>query len=74
MDNVVAITVRSVYGEDKFYPHNDQARSLAAIAGTKTLTRDVLLVAQDMGFIIRRITADRDDALAEILGEYGVSA
>ena len=52
MDNVIEITVRNVYGEDKFYPHNDQARGLAAIAGTKTLTKAVLRVAQDMGFTI----------------------
>jgi hypothetical protein len=58
MSGVVAITVKNVYGEDKFYPHNDQARGLAAIAGTKTLTRGVLRVAQDMGFTIRVDQAD----------------
>jgi hypothetical protein len=52
MDNVIEITVRNLYGVDQFYPHNDQARGLAAIAGTKTLTKAVLRMAQDMGFTI----------------------
>ena len=74
MNDVIAITVRSVYGVDKYYPSNDQAKKLAAIAGTTTLTGPTLRMAEDMGFRLRRITPDRDAALVEILGEYGVSA
>ena len=85
MDNVIAITTRDVYGAVKAYPANDQALKLAAIAGTATLTPGALSIARDMGFVIRHITVDQNgfsisdtpsanDALAEILGEYGVSA
>jgi hypothetical protein len=53
MDSTIAISVRNVYGEDKYYPANDQARSLASIAGTKTLTISTMRLAADMGFTIR---------------------
>jgi hypothetical protein len=35
----IEITVREVYGETKYYPANVAAHALAAIAGTKTLTK-----------------------------------
>ncbi|MFM2288826.1 MAG: hypothetical protein RL684_1969 [Pseudomonadota bacterium] len=39
------LTRREVYGVVKWYPANDAARALAKIAGTKTLTEEVLAVA-----------------------------
>lgn len=43
------ITVCSVYGRNVAYPANGAAESLAAIAGTKTLTRMTLALALEMG-------------------------
>jgi len=74
MIDVIAVTIKNVYGEPKAYPANEQAQILADIAGTKTLTVNTLRCAEDMGFIIRRITPNVNDAMAEILGEYGVTA
>tara|TARA_R100000687_G_C6402609_1_gene142633 strand:+ start:235 stop:441 length:207 start_codon:yes stop_codon:yes gene_type:complete len=67
MDSTIAISVRNVYGEDKYYPANDQARSLASIAGTKTITMATMRLAADMGFTIKRIEtnpADLDNLIA----------
>ena len=38
----IEITVREVYGEIKYYPQNLAARTLASIAGTKTLTKSTI--------------------------------
>lgn len=53
----VQIQIRNVYGEEKAYPANDQARCIAAIAGTKTLTRHSLVYVLAMGATI--IEVDR---------------
>ena len=50
---VVLVRTREVYGEPRVYPANTQAELLARIAGTTTLTRRVLELAQDMGFEIK---------------------
>lgn len=49
---VVAVTVKTVYGNQLVYPANTQAEILAKIAGTKTITLDTLYHAQAMGFRI----------------------
>ena len=46
------VTIKSVYGENKFYPANEAADWLAAIAGTKTLTLSTLRNALHMGMEI----------------------
>lgn len=52
------LEVRSVYGLDKIYPMNQQAKMVAALAGTKTLgTREIALAwalsnASGQGFSI----------------------
>lgn len=43
------IEPKNLYGVWKFYPRNDVAETLAAIAGTKTLTLDVIRLAQSIG-------------------------
>lgn len=52
---VVQITIKSVYGEDKAYPMNDVASHFAAIAGTKTLTRNTLRNILAMGCSIQEL-------------------
>ena len=53
----VEITVRNVYGVPTIYPANDQAKLLAKLAGTKTLTNATLAVAEQMGFAIVTVQA-----------------
>jgi hypothetical protein len=57
MNKRVEIEVRNVYGVPTIYPVNDQAKLLAKIAGTKTLTNATLAVAEQMGFAIVTVTA-----------------
>ena len=44
----IELRKREVYGRVTWYPENDAAKALAAIAGTKTLTEDVLNIAMRM--------------------------
>ena len=53
----IEITVRKVYGVPTIYPANDQAKLLAKIAGTKTLTNASLALAEQMGFSIVTVQA-----------------
>lgn len=43
------IEAKNLYGAWKFYPINETATLLAAIAGTKTLTPESITLAQRMG-------------------------
>ena len=52
MNSRIEVYVRSVYGSPLLYPSNDQAQRLAALVGTKTLTRAALSMARGMGFDI----------------------
>jgi len=55
MDNVIAVTLKDVYGAVKAYPANEQAERLASLVGTKTLTVATLRSAAAMGFTLRYI-------------------
>lgn len=49
------VTVKSVYGIDKIYPANETAQLFAEIAGTKTLSTNVIAHAEALGFAIVEI-------------------
>lgn len=55
---LILVTLRDVYGETKAYPANEQARLLAEIAGTKTLTHRTLALAERMGATIQNERGD----------------
>lgn len=57
MDNLIKITIKSVYGRETIYPANDQAQRLADLVGTKTLTQQTLRDAMKMGFKIQYVDA-----------------
>lgn len=52
---VIQIEVKDVYGVSKAYPANDAAKLFARIAGTKTLCRETLGYAQQLGFSIQEV-------------------
>ena len=52
MNTIIEVNGREVYGVRKAYPVNGAAMLLAEIAGTKTLTRNTLRRARDLGFDI----------------------
>lgn len=45
----IKLTAKNLYGRTIFYPANNEARLLAQIAGTATLTRQALELAKAMG-------------------------
>jgi hypothetical protein len=50
MTTTVTVSQKNTYGNITFYPANDLARFFAKVAGTKTLTIDVLKMIKDQGF------------------------
>ena len=50
----ILVEVKNVYGEFKAYPANAAAEILAQIAGTKTLTRQALALAERMGLVVEQ--------------------
>ena len=46
---LVTVYVKSVYGEEKVYPHNAAAILFAEIAGTKTLTIHTMKRIRQLG-------------------------
>jgi len=53
MFSEIQIEVRSIYGNDTYYPLNNLALDIAKIAGTKTLTTHMLRILLGMGFPIK---------------------
>ena len=48
----VTVSVRRIYGMPVIYPADANAHSFAAIAGTKTLTRQTVRHIKNLGFEI----------------------
>lgn len=49
---IVRIRVEKVYGVVKFYPANPEAELFAAIAGTRTLTRNAIETLQKLPDVV----------------------
>ena len=65
MNNVVKISAKNRYGNELAYPENQQAKYLAELAGTKTLTPYTLRIARAMGF---EITVESVTTLDDVFG------
>lgn len=67
MNNVLKISAKNVYGNVLVYPENQQAKYLAELAGTKTLTQYTLRIAKAMGFEIELypLVTTLDDVFGE---------
>lgn len=50
MNNQLVVTPRTVFGRRLYYPANAQARLIAKIASTDTLTLEAINTAREMGF------------------------
>ncbi len=48
----VKVEIKDVYGVRTVYPVCENARTFAAIAGTKTLTKDTIRHIKDLGFAV----------------------
>ena len=53
MTNVIEVEVKDVYGSVKYYPICEKAQLFADIAGTKTLTVQVIKKIEALGFSIK---------------------
>jgi hypothetical protein len=49
----ILVTIKPQYGCVAYHPDNAEAKALAQIAGTKTLTPRVLSLAKGMGFEVK---------------------
>lgn len=53
MTNVIEVEVKDVYGTVKYYPICEKAQLFADIAGTKTLTVEVIKKIEALGYSIK---------------------
>jgi len=53
MTNIIEVEVKDVYGVTKYYPICEKAQLFADIAGTKTLTVQVIKKIEAMGYSVR---------------------
>ena len=49
----IQVLVREVYGQIKFYPKCEKARTFASIAGTTTLTEATLRKIMQLGYEVK---------------------
>jgi hypothetical protein len=49
----IQVLVREIYGQIKFYPKCDKARTFASIAGTTTLTEATLRKVMQLGYEVK---------------------
>ena len=53
MDNaILLVEYKNVYGNELVYPVNAKAKAIAKLAGSKTLTPQVIQIAKELGFKI----------------------
>jgi hypothetical protein len=48
--DTLKVSIKNVYGRDTIYPKNETAEIFCRIAGTRTLTRETLVLAGKLGF------------------------
>ena len=49
-DKICTVEVRSVYGNETVYPADEAATLFCQIAGTRTLTRDMIVSIRALGY------------------------
>lgn len=64
MPNVITVRIANQYGTEVIHPVCEQAKLFAAIAGTKTLTKDTLLNIKRLGYGITLQPTSLDQVLA----------
>jgi copper chaperone CopZ len=55
---IVQVQIKNVYGNELIYPVNDVAVNFARIAGTKTLTREVIAHIKALGVKVEVVQAE----------------
>ena len=62
MSRSILIEVKSHYGNAVIYPACDNARTFTKLAGTKTLTKQMLELIEQLGYTIDTYTPDWREA------------
>ena len=52
------VEIKTVYGNEAIYPMNESAQIFAKIAGTKTLTRQTIQFAVQLGYVVQVVTPE----------------
>jgi ATP phosphoribosyltransferase len=55
---IISVEIKNVYGAEKIYPACNTSKLFADIAGTKTLTRNVLQKIKNLGYSIDVVLAE----------------
>lgn len=50
----ITVEIKNVYGNQAIYPVCDQAKKLAQLAGTKTLTMESIRIIKSLGYEIKQ--------------------
>ncbi len=58
----IKVQIRAAYGMNRAYPMNAEAKALARLAGSKTLTASALKCAESLGFTIEAVVLTFDTA------------
>ena len=64
----IQIEIRNVYGNETIYPANATSDIFARIAGTKTLKRETLKLAEALGYKIEVVPSAAQ--IAAMVGAY----
>ena len=49
----ITVTIRSIYGNEVIYPACDKSQAFASIAGTRTITHQVIKQIKALGYEVR---------------------
>ena len=53
MNNKLEVLYKNVWGNDLCYPVNDIAKNICKLTGAKTLSKNALFIAKDMGYVLK---------------------
>lgn len=46
----IQVEIKSHFGNERIYPTNQEGKTLARMVGSKTLTRETIALAKELGF------------------------
>ena len=67
--STIQVFTRTVYGAINIYPANEAAETLASIAGTKTLSIEVIQRAKKLGLTVEQVADPKALNLARAAGQ-----
>ncbi len=59
MKNKIEISVKNVYGVERIFPANDEAKKFCALIGRKTFDNNHLDIIRSLGYSIEQVTENK---------------